>query len=71
MEDYYMGFSFRKSFKIAPGLKLNLSKKGVGFSLGGKHARYSVSSTGRKTKTFRIPGTGITYRTSSSKRKKR
>ena len=24
-----MGFNFRKSFKIAPGVKLNVSKKGI------------------------------------------
>jgi hypothetical protein len=27
-----MGFSFRKSKKIAPGLRLNVSKSGVGLS---------------------------------------
>lgn len=31
-----MGMRFRKSFKIAPGVKLNLSKRGIGVSAGVK-----------------------------------
>jgi tetratricopeptide (TPR) repeat protein len=44
-----MGFRMRKSMKIAPGVKLNVSKSGVGASVGGKGGRYSVHSSGRKT----------------------
>jgi Protein of unknown function (DUF4236) len=29
-----MGFRFRRSFKIAPGFRLNLSKSGVSASVG-------------------------------------
>ena len=32
-----MGLSFRKSVKIAPGVKLNLGKKSAGISVGGKY----------------------------------
>lgn len=56
-----MGFRFRKSWKIAPGIRLNLGKKSASISFGGKGARYTVSSTGRKTATVGIPGTGISY----------
>ena len=56
-----MGFRFRKSVKIAPGIKLNLGKKSASVSFGGKGARYTVSSTGRKTASVGIPGTGISY----------
>lgn len=56
-----MGLRYRKSFKIAPGVRVNLSKKGVGMSVGTKGARYSVSSTGRRTTTIGIPGTGLSY----------
>lgn len=68
-----MGFRFRKSFKIAPGVRLNLGKKSVGVSVGGKGARVSVNSNGRVTKSASIPGTGISYVESKqigSKRKK-
>lgn len=53
---------FRKSFKIAPGVHLNLSKRGTGVSFGGRGAHVSFSPTGRITKTVGIPGTGIYYR---------
>ena len=56
-----MGFRFRKSIKIAPGVRLNLNSKSTSLSFGGKGARYTVSSTGRKTATVGIPGTGISY----------
>lgn len=65
-----MGFRFRKSFKIAPGVRLNLSRKSTGLSFGGKGFRYSVSSSGRRTTTVGIPGTGISYSTTSGNRKK-
>lgn len=56
-----MGFRFRKSFKIAPGVRVNLGKKSVGISAGVKGARVSVNSSGRVTKSVGIPGTGISY----------
>lgn len=56
-----MGFRFRKSFKVAPGIKLNVSKKSVGISMGTKGARVSVNSSGRVTKSVSIPGTGVSY----------
>ena len=56
-----MGFRFRKSFKIAPGVKLNVNKKSVGVSVGGKGARVSVNSSGKVTKSVSIPGTGLSY----------
>lgn len=51
-----MGFRMRKSFKIVPGVRLNVSKTGVGASVGGKHGRYSAHSSGRRTVSA---GTGI------------
>jgi len=61
-----MGFRFRKSIKIAPGIKLNLSKRGVGMSMGTKGARVSLNSKGKVTKSFSIPGTGISHVTTTS-----
>src|SRR5262245_34846785 len=46
----------RKSMKIAPGVRLNVSKTGVGASVGGKGGRYSVHSSGRRATTV---GSGI------------
>jgi tetratricopeptide (TPR) repeat protein len=51
-----MGFRMRKSIKVAPGVRVNVSKRGVGASVGGKGARYSVHSSGRKTVSL---GSGV------------
>lgn len=67
-----MGIRFRKSMKVAPGVRMNIGKKSVGVSIGGKGARYSVSSSGRTTTSASIPGTGLSYvSTSGSKKKQR
>ncbi len=66
-----MGLRFRKSIKIAKGVNLNLNKKSVGLSIGGKGARYTINSSGRRTATVGIPGTGLSYsHTSKSGSKK-
>ena len=59
-----MGLNFRKSKSIFPGVKLNLSKSGIGVSAGMKGARISRSATGRKTVSGGIPGSGVSYRKS-------
>ncbi|MCM1329989.1 MAG: DUF4236 domain-containing protein [Ruminococcus sp.] len=65
-----MGFRFRKSKKILPGVRVNFSKKGVGVSFGGKRARYSISPTGRRTTSVKV-APGLTYSTSSGGKRKR
>lgn len=64
-----MGFRFRKSIKIAPGVRVNIGKKSTSISFGGKGARYTISSTGRKTASVGIPGTGISYVATENKKK--
>ncbi len=56
-----MGFRMRKSFRLAKGVRVNLSKSGIGVSAGIKGARYSVHSSGRRTTSVGIPGTGLGY----------
>jgi hypothetical protein len=56
-----LGLRFRKSFKIAPGIRMNVSNKSAGISFGGKGLRYSINSSGRKTSSVGIPGTGVSY----------
>lgn len=60
-----MGFRFRKSIKIAPGVKINLNKNSVSATVGTKGAHYTVNSKGKKTASVGIPGTGLSYSTSS------
>ncbi|WP_417066324.1 DUF4236 domain-containing protein [Gemmiger sp.] len=61
-----MAFRFRKSVKIAPGVRLNLNKKSTSVSFGGKGFHHTISSTGRRTTTTGLPGTGISYSTTES-----
>ena len=63
-----MSIRFRKTINLGGGLKLNLNKKSAGLSFGGKGARFSVNSDGRKTTSIGIPGTGI-YWTKSAEGK--
>lgn len=56
-----MGLRFRKSIKIAPSVKLNLNKKSSSITFGGKGIHHTISSTGKKTTTVGVPGTGISY----------
>lgn len=57
-----MGFRVYKSVKLGKGVRLNLSKTGVGISAGVRGARYSVHSSGRTVRTVGVPGTGVYYR---------
>ena len=60
-----MGFRFRKSIKVAPELKINFNKNSVGATLGTKGAHYTINSSGKRTSSVGIPGTGISYTESS------
>lgn len=67
-----MGLRFRKTIKLGKGINLNIGTKGVSVSAGVKGARFSMHSSGRKTATFSLPGTGLSYvKTFSSKSKKK
>jgi hypothetical protein len=55
-----MGLRFRKSINLGP-LRINLSKSGVGFSLGVKGFRIGRSAKGKNTATVSLPGTGLSY----------
>lgn len=40
---------FRKSIRIAPGLRMTVGRRGLSVSAGPRGARVSASTTGRKT----------------------
>lgn len=65
-----MGLRFSKSITICKGVKLNLSTKGAGMSFGTNGLRYTINSRGRRTATVGIPGTGLSYSTTSGSHKK-
>jgi hypothetical protein len=43
-----VGLSFRKSIRLAPGVRLGLSKRGASVSGGARGARVGVGTGGRK-----------------------
>lgn len=59
-----MAMRYRKSKKIAPGIKINLNKKSVSVTAGGKYGRITTGTSGKMTTSASIPGTGV-YATNS------
>jgi hypothetical protein len=55
-----MGFRFRRSIKILPGIRLNFGKRGVSTSIGVRGAHVTFGKTGTRT-TVGLPGSGISY----------
>jgi len=56
-----MGFRVRKSIQIVPGVRMNISKSGVGYSVGGRGYRVTKRADGRVNRTVGLPGTGISH----------
>ncbi len=56
-----MGWYFRRSLNLGP-LRLNLSRRGVGWSVGGRGLRVGESADKRGYTRASIPGTGIGWR---------
>lgn len=56
-----MGFRFRKSVKIMPGVRLNISKSGFSTTIGGRGASVNVGKSGTYMNAG-IPGTGLSMR---------
>jgi hypothetical protein len=54
-----MGFRFRKTFKIIPGVKFVVGKRSVGLNVGTRGAHISVNSRGKITRSIGIPSTGL------------
>ena len=56
-----MGFRFRRSISLVPGVRLTVSKSGVALSAGVPGARVSVNTAGQVRETLGIPGSGISW----------
>jgi len=55
-------WQFRKRLRLGPGIHLNIGKKSVSLSVGGRYARTSLSTAGHTTQTYSLPGTGLYHR---------
>lgn len=65
-----MAWRFRRSIKIAPGIRINLNKKSTSVRIGPRGLGYTISSTGKRTASVGIPGTGLSYSETVSKKRK-
>jgi len=59
-EDGSLGFRFRQSFRLLPGVRLNLSKSGISASIGRSGATINIGKRGVRG-TVGIPGSGLSY----------
>lgn len=55
-----MGLRFHRSFKLFPGVRLNLSKSALSASFGAPGATFNIGPR-RTRSTVSIPGTGLSY----------
>lgn len=60
-----MGFRFRRSIRIMPGVRLNLGRRGTSVSVGVRGAHVTVGPSGVR-QTVGVPGTGMSYTTNES-----
>ncbi|HEX6376366.1 MAG TPA: DUF4236 domain-containing protein [Allosphingosinicella sp.] len=60
-----MGLRFRQSFKLFPGVRLNLGARGISASFGAPGATVNVGTGGVRS-TVGIPGSGLSYTTRHS-----
>ena len=55
-------FRFQKRIQLMKGFRLNVSRSGVGGTVGGRLARFGVTAHGQAYQSASIPGTGISMR---------
>ena len=56
-----MGLRFQRRIRLAPGLFLNVSKRGVSLSFGRPGATVNIGGKGGPRATVGLPGTGVSY----------
>jgi hypothetical protein len=54
-----MGFRFRRSIRILPGIRLNLGKRPTSVSLGVRGAHVTMRPGHKVRATVGVPGTGL------------
>ena len=58
-----MGFRFQRRIRLFSGVRLNVSKSGVGVSVGRTGFRLGMDAKRKKYLSVGIPGSGLSYRT--------
>lgn len=62
-----MGLRYRQSIRVGKFFRINISTRGIGYSVGVPGMRYTRAANGSTYTTYSIPGTGISYRQSHNK----
>lgn len=62
-----MGLRYKKSIKIAPGVKINLNKKSTSVTIGGKGYHKTFNSNGQTTTSVNLPVKGLSYTSKKGK----
>lgn len=57
-----VGFRFRRSVRLLPGVRMNVSTGGLSLSVGPRGSSLNLSSRGARA-TFGLPGTGLSWST--------
>jgi hypothetical protein len=57
-----MGWRFRRTVKIFPGMRMNITQRGVSFTTGMRGAHVTAGKRGLSG-SIGIPGTGLSYNT--------
>lgn len=66
-----MGLRFRRSVKICKGVKVNFGKTGASLSVGTRGFHKTFHTSGKTTTSYGLPGTGLSYVETSSRRSSR
>jgi hypothetical protein len=56
-----MSLRFRKTIKLLPGVRLNLSRSGISTSIGRRGATLNIGGKRGPRATVGLPGTGLSY----------
>ena len=51
-----MSWGYRRSRRVGPGVRVNVGKRGLGFSVGPRHAKVSMNTRGRRSLSLSLLG---------------
>lgn len=66
-----MGLRYKRSIRICKGVKVNFGKTGASITIGTRGMHHTVHTSGKKTTSVGIPGTGLYYVSSSGGKKRK
>jgi hypothetical protein len=57
-----VGLRFQRRVRLLPGVHLNLSRSGIGVSVGGRGTHVGITARGQRYASVGLPGTGASIR---------